>query len=305
MKIEMRSTKKVCNCLRCANKGLFTDGLDSLTFPPQALTAARYEWSSCRRRGLNIVSTNHACLNWSASVENFVSRRNKTRPKVPINPLMSGVPVPKAEYETRASLSAAKCVAWSPVAKNGESTFVVLAVGTESGHIVFWRIACDSPLTGASKQTPCMLGFANVHRREVSVLKWQELRVSKDQTEVILISGSVEGDIRLSELDLGEVSEIQINSNGILESACKPWGWICETDMQPVTCLSVGIEQQWDGDRLVVAAGKSGGTIAIWRSPLLRDYLESADAESWLVNGERVKIPQAHKAFCITGNVLS
>lgn len=278
--------------------------LSNSTFPSQALTVATYGLSRCRNKALKISYADHASLLWSASVENFVPRRNKTRPKVPINPLMSGVSVPKAEYEARASLSAAKCVAWSPVAKEGAVTYAILAVGTESGHIVFWRIPCYSQTIDALHTAPLMLGSAAVHRREVSVLKWQKLHVSENQILAVLISGSVDGDIRLSGLDLYEVSKLPMNPNGILDSAYRPWGWICEPDMQPVTCLSVGIEQQWDGDRLVVAAGKSGGTIAIWRSPLLKTFLKSSDAASWLVHGKGVKIPKAHKTFCVTGSIF-
>lgn len=256
-----------------------------------------------------VVPQKHAALSYSSAVKEINIRRNKTRPRLSFGSVSTkvGYPVDNSVYRDRSSLLSATCVAWSPILNVSGSRLVVLAVGTESGHIVLWQFPCNIQHKGEDSANDIeLLGLAKIHTGGVSVLEWVQFDASSDTLHVVLASGGNMGDIRLTELDM---TELDVNAdedflNELLGSLLKPWGWVCPPDLQPVACLSVAVEQSWDSDRLVIAAGKTGGTVVFWSSPPLGNLEDELDGPNIVVSGDYVKLPTAHSAYTVTGNSL-
>ncbi|GMH32435.1 hypothetical protein BSKO_00269 [Bryopsis sp. KO-2023] len=213
-----------------------------------------------------------------------------------------GPVVPNELYEYRLSLVAAKCVAWSPSVRISNCKASVIAVGTESGHVVLWKGEFHGPYVDSAtmKDAATVLGSVEVHSGEISTLKWHLLKVDKNREFLVLVSGGVMGDVRLTAFRPDDLAEVTNECNELLGSLLLSWGWVCPPDMQPVGCVSVGLDLQSNGDALIVGIGKSGGGVAVWHSPSVKE-LAGMDGDSWAMRGELIRIPWAHSAFGVTG----
>ncbi len=177
-----------------------------------------------------------------------------------------------------------------------------LAVGAKAGRIWLWRYRLpaqyrlDQPqgdVTDSFQLVGCLAGSPGAW---VNSLAWQLVPSSGSggsSSSLVLVAGCSDGSVLLYGADAQQLAAVQqqalqtpVQQQQQREPPMQRWCVPCQPDCRGVTTLSVQLQpssgggnssSSSSGDRLLVAAGKAAGSLAVWRSGPLGDCGSSAE----------------------------
>ncbi|DBA85227.1 TPA: hypothetical protein ACH3X2_005930 [Trebouxia sp. C0005] len=202
-------------------------------------------------------------------------------------------------YLHRMDSLAALQAAWSPVCilsatgDTGVQRFAMLAVGCKAGIVWLWRYRIPtqySPSGSAAPQAFSLVGGFKAQRSWVTALSWAAMPTLssssslsppsspspshpeqhhhaqlQQQDQLLLITGSSDGCLRLHSQSVERLGEATVQSAGALVDGelMQLRKTLHEADLLGTTCLSVKLHEASSSGQseLLVAAGKSGGAL--------------------------------------------
>ncbi|KAJ4788192.1 Transducin/WD40 repeat-like superfamily protein [Rhynchospora pubera] len=183
------------------------------------------------------------------------------------------------QYASRSAILSSLVVGWSPVLpclKNLESPIKcsILAIGAKSGGVSFWRICVPEQYSvgiGNSSIKPELVGFLEAHVSWVSAIDWGLSVSSSHNSQLILVTGSFDGSVKLWSSELEEVTKIT-------ESKRYPFCLLMEikiNEPSPVATISLSMPENSE-NKVVLAIGRGSGSLDLWTYNLSCDQLISA-----------------------------
>ncbi|CAI0442592.1 unnamed protein product [Linum tenue] len=192
------------------------------------------------------------------------------------------------EYAARSALLSSLVVTWSPLLcspsnRNFPSSddplnkYSILAVGGKSGNISFWRISAPQCYSIEHSKAPTgvmFLGLLQAHTSWVTAVSL-ELLVSNSDPQVVMVTGSTDGSVKLWVGNVEELSRLSKASKVVHEN------------IVPISVLSVVLPSQ-PVDKMLIAVGKGSGSFEIWTCDTSNFKLDKAgchDAHDYAVTG--------------------
>jgi hypothetical protein len=102
------------------------------------------------------------------------------------------------QYASRNAHLFSLVVAWSPIlpSHNTTSHWCILAVGSKSGVISFWKIHKPEYYTidaGTVNRDPVFVGVLQAHNSCVCAMSWEVLCASSSKSSLLLATGCLDG----------------------------------------------------------------------------------------------------------------
>ncbi|KAK9145814.1 hypothetical protein Sjap_005717 [Stephania japonica] len=193
-------------------------------------------------------------------------RSNKKRKNSGSPPLITA-----EQYFSRIVMLLSTVVAWSPMfqlspnttcdLKNRSGSCSLLAVGSKSGKISFWRILgpeCYSIDYGMASINAMLVGLLEAHNAWITTISW-EIIESGAKPSAVLVTGCSDGSVRiwLTEIEgLFRASEVNHSRFSLLKE-------IIPATYVPISVLSLNTPSK-SQDKLLLAVGKASGSLEIW-----------------------------------------
>ncbi|CAL1386999.1 unnamed protein product [Linum trigynum] len=201
------------------------------------------------------------------------------------------------EYAACSALLSSLVVTWSPLlcspsnrsfpsSDDPVKKYSILAVGGKSGKISFWRISAPQCYSIEHSKAPTgvmFLGLLQAHTSWVTAVSL-ELLISNSDPQVVMVTGSTDGSVKLW---VGNVEELSKLSKA---SKVGPFVLVKEVvheNIVPISVLSVVLPAQ-PVDKMLIAVGKGSGSFEIWTCDTSNFKLDKAgchDAHVYAVTG--------------------
>jgi len=106
------------------------------------------------------------------------------------------------QYACCAAHLSSLVVSWSPVVSSSDKTscllrhWCILAVGSKSGNLSFWKLCKPEYYTidaGVVTSDPMLIGVLQAHKSWVSVIIWQALSAGSSKSSLLLATGCSDG----------------------------------------------------------------------------------------------------------------
>ncbi|CAN1266262.1 hypothetical protein LINPERPRIM_LOCUS12483 [Linum perenne] len=196
------------------------------------------------------------------------------------------------EYAARSALLSSLVLAWSPLldtrlvsSDDPSKGYSILAVGGKSGKISLWRIQAPQCYSVEHSNAPAgvtFLGVVQAHTSWITALSL-ELIVSNSETQVVMVTGSTDGSVRIWLGNLEHLLKLSKASKAPFVLVNEVLG----VNFVPISALSVLVPAQ-SVHRMLIAVGKGSGSFEIWTCDTSRFKFEKAschDAHSYAVTG--------------------
>ncbi|XP_040930466.1 uncharacterized protein [Gossypium hirsutum] len=194
-------------------------------------------------------------------------RSAKKPPEVCILPLITA-----DQYASRSAMLSSLVVAWSPLLKlssricgapeiNSSICFSLLAVGSKSGKISFWRINVPEYYSIEQSLAPTrveLIGILKAHSSWVTAISCALLASDSSTPQVLLATGSSDGSVRIW---IGHGEEF-LKSTEVNNAPFYPLKEIVNIYAVPVSVLSLMPTQSLH--KMLLAVGRTSGAIEVW-----------------------------------------
>uniref|UniRef100_A0ACD5VTY6 Uncharacterized protein n=1 Tax=Avena sativa TaxID=4498 RepID=A0ACD5VTY6_AVESA len=188
------------------------------------------------------------------------------------------------QYARRNAILSSLVVAWSPVLPSGDATscllrnWCVLAVGSKSGDVSFWKICKPEYYTidvCMVNRDPILIGVLKAHNSWVSAISWEVCSADSSMSSLLLATGCSDGSVKiwsgnteglnqctyLKELPFSLLAEVTTNSSA------------------PVSSISLYVPAQpQHGINLNLAIGRVSGSLETWLWDPCRNKIENTSA---------------------------
>ncbi|GLT48303.1 hypothetical protein SLA2020_219360 [Shorea laevis] len=201
------------------------------------------------------------------------------------------------QYASRNAMLASIVVSWSPMLKlsskiclipesNSSNWFSLLAVGTKSGKISFWRIHAPHSYSIEQSQVPTsaiLVGFLQAHNSWITTISWAFLTSDSSNPIVLLATGSSDGSVRIwlgHGKDFTKSSEVNDVPFFLSQE-------IVSVNSVPVSVVSLSTPAQ-SPQNILLAMGKGSGAFEVWRGDINSrkfDKAASYDAHDQVITG--------------------
>ncbi|XP_038885356.1 uncharacterized protein LOC120075765 isoform X2 [Benincasa hispida] len=142
-------------------------------------------------------------LNLNRALEKSKEKRPKRRTEDSSTlPLISA-----QQYASRSAMLLSLVIAWSPVIKpsrtvhsHENSSVSVLAVGTKSGKVSFWKVYVPECYSLAECMVPTrvlLVGILQAHNSWINCISWMLFDSDSSNPKVLLATGSMDGSVRI------------------------------------------------------------------------------------------------------------
>ncbi|CAN1837619.1 hypothetical protein LINPERHAP1_LOCUS35155 [Linum perenne] len=196
------------------------------------------------------------------------------------------------EYAARSALLSSLVLAWSPLldtslvsSDDPSKGYSILAVGGKSGKISLWRIQAPQCYSVEHSNAPAgatFLAAVQAHTSWITALNL-ELIVSNSETQVVMVTGSTDGSVRIWLGNLEHLLKLSKASKAPFVLVNEVLG----VNFVPISALSVLVPAQ-SVHRMLIAVGKGSGSFEIWTCDTSSFKFEKAgchDAHSYAVTG--------------------
>ncbi|CAD6215191.1 unnamed protein product [Miscanthus lutarioriparius] len=172
------------------------------------------------------------------------------------------------QYACRAAHLSSLVVSWSPVVSSSDKTscllrqWCILAVGSKSGNLSFWKLCKPEYYTidaGVVISDPMLIGVLQAHKSWVSVITWQVLSAGSSKSSLLLATGCSDGSVKIW---LGNIEGLNQCASG--EEV--PFVLVAEvaTDLSAqVSSISLAIPARSQHE-VSLAIGRVSGSLEIW-----------------------------------------
>lgn len=205
--------------------------------------------------------------------------------------------VSNAVYDRRLALLSVTCVAWSPLLGDN---LTVLAVGTESGHLILWRCQTSEGLNDLSERFQ-ILGAPSVSTSEICLAKWKAVQAPDASWRVVfLVVADVSGQVKLWTLNEAvirpsqEISDPSVLLHGGFQ--------VHRSDLRPSSCMEIEvIGKEPERQQLQICIGKTGGALSVWSSQSIASIQHPDFLAEWFAEGKLFLKYDCHSNKTITG----
>ncbi|XP_066359881.1 uncharacterized protein [Miscanthus floridulus] len=172
------------------------------------------------------------------------------------------------QYACHAAHLSSLVVSWSPVVSSSDKTscllrqWCILAVGSKSGNLSFWKLCKPEYYTidaGVVISDPMLIGVLQAHKSWVSVITWQVLSAGSSKSSLLLATGCSDGSVKIW---LGNIEGLNQCASG--EEV--PFVLVAEvaTDLSaPVSSISLAVPARSQHE-VSLAIGRVSGSLEIW-----------------------------------------
>ncbi|XP_023158246.1 uncharacterized protein [Zea mays] len=186
------------------------------------------------------------------------------------------------QYACRAAHLSSLVVSWSPVVSLSDRTscllrhWCILAVGSKSGNISFWKLYKPEYYTidaGVVTSDPMLIGVLHAHESWVNAITWQVLSAGSSKSSLLLATGCSDGSVKIW---LGNIEGL--NQCAIGEEV--PFVLVAEVAANlsaPVSSISLGIPARSQHE-VSLAIGRVSGLLEIWIWNASTNKIESSSA---------------------------
>ena len=197
-------------------------------------------------------------------------------------------------YDQRLTVLSAACVTWLHDPHVGRA---VLAVGTQSGHVVLWSYESDKTDDDAFH----VMGSCSISSSEISVMKSVAVQTAggdgSSHERLLLAVGDTSGCVKLWQLSSDMVDPTE-ECHELLRHGMT----VFTSDLRPISslhvdCFAVNGEQQ-----LRICVGKYGGIVSLWQSRNL-SVLSNSDVPLHRMKGNMFLREDCHSNKAVTGIV--
>jgi len=137
----------------------------------------------------------------------------------------------------------------------------ILAVGSKSGNISFWKLYKPEYYTidaGVVTSDPMLIGVLHAHESWVNAITWQVLSAGSSKSSLLLATGCSDGSVKIW---LGNIEGLNQCASGEVPFALVA---VVATDLSsPVSSISLAIPAQSQHE-VSLAIGRVSGSLEIW-----------------------------------------
>ncbi|KAK1666622.1 hypothetical protein QYE76_054781 [Lolium multiflorum] len=184
------------------------------------------------------------------------------------------------QYARRNAILSSLVVAWSPVVPSGDATscllsnWCILAVGSKSGDVSFWKICKPEYYTidvCMVMRDPILVGVLKAHNSWVSAISWEVSYAEFSKSSLLLATGCSDGSVKIW----------SGNTEGS-NQCTMPFSLLTEvtTDSSaPVSSISLSVPAQpQHGVNFNLAIGRVSGSLETWTWDPCRNQIENTSA---------------------------
>ncbi|XP_062218781.1 uncharacterized protein LOC133918741 isoform X2 [Phragmites australis] len=191
-------------------------------------------------------------------------------------PLITG-----KQYACRDSLLSSLVVAWSPVVSSSDFTclsrnWCILAVGSKSGNVSFWKMCKPEYYTidvGMVTRDPMLIGVLQAHKSWVSAISWDVSSEGSSKSSLLLATGCSDGSVKIWS---GNIEGL----NQCTSAEEVPFALVAEvtTDLSaPVSSISLSVPTQPQHE-VNLAIGRVSGSLETWIWNTCSNRIENTSA---------------------------
>lgn len=228
----------------------------------------------------------------AASANKSKKKHAKKTPKDCTLPLIS-----TDQYASRSAMLASVVVAWSPILKlsseigiisesDSSNWFSLLAVGSQSGQVSFWKIHAPHSYSIEQSGAPldvALVGFLQAHNSWITAISWALLTSDSSNPKLFLATGSSDGSVRTW---LGHGEDF-LRSSEVSDAPFILLQKIVHVDAAPVSVVSLTVPDQ-SLQNILLAVGKGSGALEVWKGDnniTKFDKVASCDAHDQVITG--------------------
>ncbi|RCV26940.1 hypothetical protein SETIT_5G285800v2 [Setaria italica] len=172
------------------------------------------------------------------------------------------------QYARRDAHLSSLVVAWSPLVSSSDGTsclsrhWCILAVGSKSGNVSFWKLHKPEYYTidaGVVTSDPILIGVLQAHKSWVSAITWEVSSAGSSKSSLLLATGCSDGSVKIWLANIEGLNQCT-NAEEV------PFALVAEvtTDLSaPVSSISlaVPIRSQYEVN---LAIGRVSGSLETW-----------------------------------------
>ncbi|KQK20542.1 uncharacterized protein LOC100827917 isoform X1 [Brachypodium distachyon] len=181
------------------------------------------------------------------------------------------------QYAYRNAVLSSLVVAWSPVLlAHDASRWCILAVGSKSGDVSFWKIHKPVYYTidvCTVYRDPILIGVLQAHNSWVSAMSWEVFSASSSKCSLLLATGCTDGSVKIWSGDIKELNQCT-DVKGV------PFSLVTEVttiSSAPVSSISSSLPAQPQYE-LNLAVGRVSGSLETWTFDLCTNIIKNSSA---------------------------
>lgn len=186
------------------------------------------------------------------------------------------------QYAYRDAQLSSLIVAWSPVVSSSDKIsglsrhWCILAVGSKSGNVSFWKLCKPEYYTidaGVVNNHPVLIGVLQAHKSWVSAITWEVPYAGSSKSSLTLATGCSDGSVKIWS---GNIEGL----NQCTDAGEVPFALVAEVDTHssaPVSSISLALPA-WSPYEVNLAIGRVSGSIETWIWNKCSYKIENANA---------------------------
>uniref|UniRef100_A0ACD6A937 Uncharacterized protein n=1 Tax=Avena sativa TaxID=4498 RepID=A0ACD6A937_AVESA len=182
------------------------------------------------------------------------------------------------QYACRNARLFSLVVAWSPVlpSHNTTSDWCILAVGSKSGDVSFWKIHKPEYYTinvGTVNRDPVSVGVLQAHNSWVCAMSWEVPCASSSKSLLLLATGCLDGSVKIWSGDIKRFNQC----TDVKEVPFLLMAEITTNSSAPVSSISLSAPAQPQHE-VNLAIGRVSGSLETWKLDLCNNKIENSSA---------------------------
>ncbi|KAJ1262676.1 hypothetical protein BS78_09G127700 [Paspalum vaginatum] len=186
------------------------------------------------------------------------------------------------QYACREAQLSSLIVAWSPVVSSSDKNsgslkhWSILAVGSKSGKVSFWKLCIPEYYTidaGVVTSHPMLIGVLQAHKSWVSAITWEAPSADSSKPSLLLATGCSDGSVKIW---LGNMEGL----NQCTNAGEVPFTLVAEvtTDLSaPVSSISLAVPARSQYE-VNLAIGRASGSLETWIWNTCSNKIENASS---------------------------
>ncbi|KAM0911223.1 hypothetical protein ACQ4PT_013606 [Festuca glaucescens] len=184
------------------------------------------------------------------------------------------------QYAHRNAILSSLVVAWSPVVPSGDATscllsnWCILAVGSKSGDVSFWKICKPEYYTidvCMVTRDPILIGVLKAHNSWVSAISWEVSYADSSKSSLLLATGCSDGSVKIWSGNTERSNQCTMPFSLLAE--------VTTNSAAPVSSISLSVPAQpQHGVNINLAIGRVSGSLETWMWDPCRNQIENTSA---------------------------
>ncbi|RLM55731.1 hypothetical protein C2845_PM10G03430 [Panicum miliaceum] len=172
------------------------------------------------------------------------------------------------QYACRDACLSSLVVAWSPLVSSSDKSssllrhWCILAVGSKSGNVSFWKLYKPEYYTidaGVVNSDPMLIGVLQAHKSWVSAITWEVSSEGSSKSSLLLATGCSDGSVKIWLANIEGLNRCTI-------AEAVPFALVAEvtTDLSaPVSSISLAVPARSQYE-VNLAIGRASGSLETW-----------------------------------------